>query len=182
MPSQAPSTKKQLVAGICLLVIGLILLTGGVVGVGWRYHMFSGSESWPTTRGTVIASEKLQSDDGEGGVDWKVRIQYEYTIDGVRRTARTIALGFMSGQSGVTSDFEDGTLPLFGEEEPAAAVVARYPAGAVVDAYYHPQDPEIVCLERGDPEVSDLMMAFFAPLFFGVMAAMVGVLLIKVRY
>jgi hypothetical protein len=175
------STDKQLVAGICALVIGFALLLGGVIASGWRYLTYRGSEGWPKTAGTVVSAKKLSVDD-DGDVDWTVRIRYQYTVGGVRRTAQTVGLGFVSGQTGFSADLEHGAMPLFNEEEPASALVARYPKGAVVEVYYHPDDPEVVCLERGDPEVSDIMMAYFIPLFWGGMLLLTGVTLIIVRY
>ncbi len=63
----------------------------------------------------------------------------------------------------------------------ADAIIAKYPTGAVVDVFHHPEDPGIVCLERGDPPVSDILMHHFAPLFFGGMLVMIGIMVVVLR-
>jgi hypothetical protein len=177
--TEPPSGRKMLVAGICLTVVGGMLLEWGLIGVARDYLELRGIRDWPTAPGRIVVSEKLlvRRDRFE---DWNARIRYEYEAGGRSFTGQTVSMGFLEGQTGISTDTTLGTMPLFNEEWDASAVVQKYPAGADVLVHYSPDDPEIACLETGDPHLSDFIISHLASLLWGAIMTCVGILLIVV--
>lgn len=87
---------------------------------------------WPSTRGRVVASDIVRSEDSDGEVQEDLRVAYDYAVAGATLRGNRVSLqGSGSGSS--------------------KAKLARYPAGAEVDVFYDPQNSASAVLERKLP-------------------------------
>lgn len=84
------------------------------------------SSSWPATEGEIVDVRVQRFSRLSGykeGPNWTWRIQYVYSLNGARY---------------------EGTRAYYGGEPTlgvARNIVARFPAGAAVNVYYHPERP-----------------------------------------
>lgn len=97
------------------------------------------SASWPAVEGTITRSSIEQIRGASGGRDrpasvtQAARVEYAYTVDGVRHVGSRIAFGHYD-----TADADD-----------ARRVVARYPVGTPVRVHHRPGQPGDAVLEPG---------------------------------
>lgn len=120
----------------------------------------SGSNRWPTIEGKVALS-KIEVTDTGGDYPHDVFapiIEYKYTIDGVSKTSRRLAMADIN-PSGKAS---------------AEAVLKRYKVGSAVRVYLSPQDHEMTILEPG------VRWPLIGKLVFGLLLLGVGVSLLWV--
>ncbi len=126
-------------AGLTVLVTGGIGLTFALVaailiGIGWINHRRAqASQQWPMVLGRVTGARVEANPSDDGGPTYSPTIRYAYDVGGRMYTNARLAFG------GVTND-----------SNPAVAqrAVARYPAGAIVQVYYNPANPQDAVLER----------------------------------
>ncbi|MFO1076244.1 MAG: DUF3592 domain-containing protein [Planctomycetota bacterium] len=146
--------------GLALLGFGLFLAwfaaktlwhSGGELLMAWR------SRHWAATRGTVeravLTRMRTRRVTTEGA-----RIAYAFVVDG--RTYTSMRCRFAATLGG-----PDGVLLSQSKE-----LLARFPAGAEVEVFYDPADPERSTLDRGVPAIGPstciaLLLLAFAPLF-----------------
>ena len=95
------------------------------------------SKGWPTTWGTVLASDVTRStstdDDGSTSTNYGAKITYEYEVEGEK-------------YFGDRRSFAEYTS---GSSARAYRIAHKYPAGSQVTVYYHPRKPELCVLEPG---------------------------------
>lgn len=116
-----------------------ILLGGILAFVGLRTLRASASlDGFEVVEARVLESD-LESTPRSGGTTYSPAIVYEYTVGGETYTNDAVYPGPLGG-SNVKSKHQ--------------SVVDDYPEGAVVEAYYDPDDPAVAFLENrsGDPE------------------------------
>lgn len=133
--------------------IGLLLLTvGGAIAT--LYYLREairglGSKRWPTTNGTVIASE-ISSVYYET-VTYFAKIKYEYILESEKCSSSKIA--FLDDFSSIS---ESGPI----------RNSYQYPAGTQVKVYYHPYKPELSVLRPGLSPNLWVLVRFVIGLFF----------------
>ncbi len=143
-------------------VTGLfLLLGGGLLFVGVRsMRAARASRAWPATQGTIVSSELFTS--GRGKSRWyKAQISYTFTVSGQSYTGQRVFFG-------------DSRSSNMGREQ---KVVDRYQAGAPVEVFYDPQQPQEAVLERrtGGTNLTYLILGSVL-LVFAVFMAVMGFL------
>jgi hypothetical protein len=125
--------RTDLLITIGSIVFALIVLNAIFLGIIFfmRRKMATVSQ-WPSTMGTVISSYLERRNSGDGSANYPV-VQYSYQVGGQTFQSSKLAPGPEVGGTG------------------AGKVVARYPAGAQVMVFYHPQNPSEAILERKAP-------------------------------
>lgn len=118
-----------------------ILLT--IIGVALTFFLLRNavrglaSKGWPTTWGTVLASDVTRStstdDDGSTSTNYGAKITYEYEVEGEK-------------YFGDRRSFAEYTS---GSSARAYRIAHKYPAGSQVTVYYHPHKPGLCVLEPG---------------------------------
>jgi hypothetical protein len=150
--------------GFLLPLAGFAMAIGGVVSYLRLRRMAVASRHWPKTAGKIVSAavttiRERDPSDSASAVD---RTTKKYRAD--------ILYAYRVGQNGfVATAISMGWAPLYGLARDAEAVVAGYPAGAKVDVYYDPANPEIAVLQP-DSKDGVLMPLIFA-LIFGVGSA-----------
>ncbi|GJL92585.1 MAG: hypothetical protein DHS20C04_22440 [Hyphococcus sp.] len=112
-----------------------VFLAVGVLILGFGLHSyFYGKQAahWPTTPGTIIASDFVESSDDDG-TTYRAKVEYRYTPDHVERTGKTIAFGY-SGSSGQSYHRE---------------IYDALPVGAQVAVRYDPNKSDRAVLSHG---------------------------------
>lgn len=117
------------IGGSALLVNAILL-----VSIFAAQRKASAAQNWPTASGTVVESrlETRRSSNNRGWVNYP-RVVYTYSVGGQSYSSDRISPGLEVG----------GTS--------APGVVARYPVGSQVKAYYNPQNPSDAILEINTP-------------------------------
>lgn len=120
---------------IATLIGGIFALVGAIIlGVGaYVRARAQASKGWPMVLGQVVSSRVTSSTSSEGGTTYEPDIHYAYDIGGRAYNSRRVAFGGFTSTSN-PRDAEKHT--------------ARYPAGAVVQVYYNPANPQDATLER----------------------------------
>lgn len=137
----AADPAKPLYMGV-LLALGLGSLGAGLWLI-WRTRALGmASTTWPTTPGTVKASE-VTSHRTQGGYQYAAKITYDYTVGGKAYTGDRVRFGAHAGA-----------------RAKAEQDVAKYPAGAAVPVHYAPHQPQTSTLETGiaGPSVWGLLL------------------------
>ena len=122
-----------------LLTVGIIgfvlLLLNGIflVIIFFMRRKTAAVRQWPSTMGTVTHSTLEARHSSEGGWTNYPVVHYSYQVGGQMYQGAKIAPGPEVGGTG------------------AGKVVARYPAGAQVMVFYHPQNPGDAVLETKAP-------------------------------
>jgi len=118
----------SLIGGIFAFVAAIL------IGIGLYMRMRArASRQWPMVLGQVILSTIASSSSSEGGTTYSPSIHYAYDIGGRAYNNSRVAFGGFTS----TSNPRD-----------AQKHTARYPAGAVVQVYYNPANPQDATLER----------------------------------
>ena len=133
--------------------IGLLLLTvgGAIATLYYLREAIRGLDSkrWPSTNGTVIASE-ISSVFYET-VTYFPNIKYEYVLESEKYSSRKIA--FLNDFSSIGLEPMSNTF--------------QYPVGTHVKVYYHPNKPELSVLSPGfSPNLWVLLRFGIGLLFF----------------
>ncbi|MCS7470574.1 DUF3592 domain-containing protein [Stieleria sp. ICT_E10.1] len=122
--TEASATKPIL---WCLIFVGAWLAVSGLASflVQWK------ASKWPTVEGSIRRAEVVPENDY-----YFVRLEYEFTVDGVAYTSDDVYLN--SGIGGISVASET-----MGAETQASAERLRenYPVGKPVKVYYQPQNP-----------------------------------------
>ena len=150
-----------------LIVVGaiggsILLLNASLLGsIFFAQRKANAARNWPTAIGTVLESalETRRRSDNRGWVNYP-RVTYAYTVGGQSFTSSRISPGMEVG----------GTS--------APGVIAKYPVGSQVKAYYNPQNPSEAVLETNTPTsvmllwivlvIANLMLCSAIPLFLFV--------------
>jgi len=128
--------------GFFLPLAAFAMATSGIVSYLRLRRIAVASRTWPKAAGKIIAAAvstviERNPTDTESTLNrttkkYRADIQYTYRVGQRDLAAAAITLGWA---------------PLYGLARDAEAVVARYPAGAEVDVYYDPANPELCVLE-----------------------------------
>ena len=110
----------------------MALFGGGLLFIGIRSRRAAqASRAWPSTQGTVASSQVITS--GSSRSRWyKAQVTYTFTVDGQNYTSDKVFFG-------------DARSSSMAKEQ---RVVDRYKAGAPVEVFYNPQQPQEAVLER----------------------------------
>ena len=118
---------------ILMLLVGLFI---SLVGGSSAYEAYS-SQSWPTTKGEIVASRIEIFGDASGGRSYSSYVRYEYAID--RRGN--------DGELLVGERIGPDQAQRHGRLSAAEAELERYLKGEMVDVYYNPNRPQKSMLE-----------------------------------
>jgi hypothetical protein len=100
------------------------------------------SYHWPEAEGTVVALVPKSWQDGEGRTKYYGRVAYKYEVQG----------------KSYTSDLTDFFPGWKRDDQPTAlADVSQYHRGDRVKVYYNPNDPGVGVLEKGIPQVDQIL-------------------------
>lgn len=124
--------------GSCLEVLAasaLFFLIGAALSWwGWSILQKARvSAEWPSVSGQITESNLEFDRGGEDGDTYTPRVSYSYTVNSVSYESYAIKFG-------------ENT---YSSEREAQEILARYPAGQVVQVYYDPSDPDSAILEPG---------------------------------
>ena len=110
----------------------LALFGGGLLFIGIRSRRAAqASRAWSSTQGTVDSSQVITS--GSNRSRWyKAQVTYTFTVNGQSYTSDKVFFG-------------DARSSSMAKEQ---RVVDRYKAGAPVEVFYSPQQPQEAVLER----------------------------------
>ena len=112
----------------------LIRLVFALFGVGafavslWLRHMNARAQSWLVARATVVSSE-LVADPHDS--ERSVQITYRFTVGGREFTSRCVSFS-----------------PLPNDPKAKEHLIAQFPTGGVVEAFYDPGNPKRSVLLR----------------------------------
>ena len=114
-----------------VIAVGVSLIRGALSGI-FRAHR---SRRWPTVQGKVVIADVEVTDAGDDYAHdvFCPVIEYEYSVDGVVRTSRKLAM----------------TEVRPGSKRGAEAILKRYKVGGAVRVYYSPDDHGDSILEPG---------------------------------
>jgi hypothetical protein len=121
----------RIAAGVCLLIVVNL-----VYSLWKMQNQVAAGKVWSKTSGRIAASSTSRPDvdSSADSTDSTVEIRYQYRVGEKDFESKRIKFG---GHAGMT-------------QIDAAALVARYPAGATVDVYYDPKVPFHAVLEPGN--------------------------------
>jgi len=94
------------------------------------------TERWNTTSGRILQSEVTSyryRSHGSSSTMYQPTIQYEYVVNGQHLQSEHVRMGMAYGTSWT---------------QPAQNVVDKYPAGAIVQVFYNPANPNEAVLEH----------------------------------
>jgi hypothetical protein len=125
--SQVDNLKKT---SRIFMVFGLVFVAFGMIFVYFfllrPILAARAAADWPTTRGTVLASEVESSRSSEGGTTYRPSILYEYEVDG-----HLFEADQYDPRGSISTSDRIG----------ARAIVSEHPVGKKVDVYYNPNNP-----------------------------------------
>lgn len=127
------SAERADVLRVVFLVAAALAGVVGLLGGVYFNRLGSRSRTWPTAPGVVTASKVARVPRTRFTLPYQARVGYRYKV-GDRYYVAT----------GVSHDVAG-----FGTRSAAQRVVDRYPEGATVMVYYHPDDPTQAILEPG---------------------------------
>ncbi len=100
------------------------------------YRTSERRHAYQPVEATILNSRLIESSSRRGSISYKPDIQYEYTVGG-------------ETYKGTRGDLFPGSFAPSGkEQEKQQRMVDKYPEGAVVEAYYDPNDPSTSFLEK----------------------------------
>jgi hypothetical protein len=114
-----------------LMRIIFVLFGVGAIAVSlWLRHMNSRAQSWLNTRARILSSAVVSDPhDSERSVE----ISYQFTVGAREFTSRCVSFS-----------------PLRNDPKSQGQLIAQFPAGGLVEAFYDPSNPERSVLIRGD--------------------------------
>lgn len=150
-----------LAPGIILAGAFLIFLLMALIAAA-QWRKVAAARRWPVAHGTILESRVAESTDGDGGLDYRAVITYQYQVGGQGYTNNLLAFGSRSLTEGGVAG-----------ERKAHATVARYPVGGHVEVHYHPERPEQSVLEIRSVVATLLVVVGVIFLFAGMFVAAV---------
>jgi len=139
------------VGGSALLVNAILL-----VSIFSTQRKASAARNWPTAAGAVVESrlESRRSSNNRGWVNYP-RVVYTYNVGGKPYVSNRVSPGMEVGGVG------------------APGVIAKYPVGSQVKAYYNPQNPSEAVLEINTP--ASVKMLWFVLVIVNLMMCGIGI-------
>lgn len=119
------------------------------------------SKSWPSTSCTITKSE-VDNWKKDGKTQYGALIYYSYRVEGKKYSSSKIVVNGSSSSSNMSA---------------AKKLVAKYPVGKTVDAFYDPEVPDLAVLIPG-PRFGDIALAGF-PLLLLIIGLLVLFKIIK---
>ncbi len=131
----------RIAAAFCLFVVANL-----VYALVKARNQAAGARNWARTTGRIVSSAVSRPAlVGKGDeTHATVEVRYQYRVGEKDYEGGRIRFGGRSGASAVIAD----------------RIVAKYPAGAVVDVYYNPVSPSRAVLERSDRSNVTALIAF----------------------
>lgn len=124
-------------------IFGFYGLLVGFGGVRMLIRMFA-SRHWPTTEGTIINSEVIETKNQLPR--YRLEMTYRYNVEGLGYTGEVLSFS---------------TSHIIWRQEEARRQAARYVRGATVPVYYCPGNPSLATLQPGGPLASPLSGVLF---------------------
>jgi hypothetical protein len=151
------SRRGAFIVGVIFLLVG-----SGLSWWGWNIlQNAKASSSWPKVQGVVTQSAVRHKRDSDGGDSYLPEVNYEYSVKNQQHENETIKFGENS----------------YGDRQPAADIVARYPIGKKISVSYDPASPHKSVLEPGVTSGSYIVIGI-GVLFFFISLMMVPLALI----
>ena|SRR5688572_20312508 len=135
-----------------LIIVGAVAISYGLVSA----LRLRASRRWPSVEGRIVRSMKRIQHTDTGKLE-EADITYEYDFGEKTYTSKVIKIGgdMLSQPNRRTASATDQLL-------------AKYPAGKVVDVYVNPKHPKVACLDKAGSET------IFISIFFGLLAVLAG--------
>jgi hypothetical protein len=135
--------KKQM--GCFIVFISIFYLVGfGLLGFGlWSARRSTQAAAWPTTPGTITQLSIQEHSDSEG-TSYEVKVQYQYTVDGIAYEGSRLAFGY-GASSGKEAHDE---------------IHNKLKGAKIVAVRYDPSNPSVSCLSFGLHRTIQLTLAF----------------------
>ncbi len=140
----------RIMLGICFICLAFF----GAYNAMRIYKLAKNSEHWPLTMGKVIDQHIDVASTRGGGLEYRPRIKYCYTVDGrthVSSTIRNPPIDFNSRQE-------------------ANKFVSKYQENSQIVVYYDPENPKFACLEMSyleNPDKAREYITVSTTIFFG---------------
>ena len=112
---------------IALMIFGLRTLFLSIFAI----HLGYSAIDWPKAPSRMTESTVVDGF-GKYGNSCKAKVEYEFTIEGIRYSGNTLIAGQPPKPRSVVE-----------------AVVAKYPVGATVNVFYNPKSPETSVIQAG---------------------------------
>jgi len=117
------------------IVIVIIVVVAASIGLS----KLSSSRNWPATEGKVMSSSveemrqtnQMLINEGASNFEYKVNVQYEYSVDGQSYVGNVVSAGLPS---------------IFDSKADADNLVAEYSAGKKIEVFYEPDRPQNAAL------------------------------------
>ena len=124
-----------------IAMVELVVLA--LVGAGcWQIWACARNRRYQPCRAKILASKVQRLTSGEEGAEsFRWDVEFEYTVNGVKRKSRTPGWSWRPGPLG--ADLQTWT------SRSAEKLRAQYPVGAECEAYFDPARPERAVLLRG---------------------------------
>jgi hypothetical protein len=128
-----------------------------LTGAGFMMRTAWQVRRWPRVPGVILsASLKHSRAADEEAESFQPLVRYSYTVDGVKREGRRLALrGTDAG----------------GSESWAREVLARYPVGKPISVFYNPANPDEAAIEASAPPLARGLLVLGCLLMLGVVYA-----------
>ena len=167
VPSASAAPGLTLVVPLGLIAAAIYCVAGGVVIIV-RYARKRGRDdaaTWRKAPGVITESAVVAAPSVEGGAFAVLRIAFRYAVDGEHCIGRRVSQG-----------------PALMTRADADAVAARYPVGAAVDVFHHPDAASAVL----DPSPAPSFLAYAAAcgvglITIGAVAAVAPLIFLGVR-
>jgi hypothetical protein len=143
-----------ILAGICLVVLGIVL-----------FKALSSSSHWPRTDGVILESsvESGWSQTGGGSMlIYSPKVVFEYNVDGIKYQSSQLAL----------VEFDSSN------KDAARRKAEKYSAGQKVEVYYNPKKHSTAALIPGDPTGGKLPLGM---IIVGVLFGLAGAIWLLIR-
>jgi hypothetical protein len=102
--------------------------------------------SFRTADGIIDSIEKTVSTDSDNSTTYGIKVQYHYTVDGIRHSSDRLRFGAMSSS-----------------DNWADTILARFPKNSPVTVYYNPRQPDESVLLQGLESMDFFMLLFLTP-------------------
>ena len=145
---------------ITIITFGIIIIIALVF-----FFVFSNSINWESTKGRInrIEIEEIYhhmetNREGRGMIDYKIHLEYSYTLDNQKHTGNQLIAGLPN---------------IISDKSIATEFLEKYPVGSVVDVWYNPKNMNVSALETVKTNGGIKTIVIFA-IFFIITAAFVG--------
>lgn len=113
---------------IARAIVPYLLIVMGVLSIAlsvMEHFKEQRATDWPTTEARIVQAEILSDRARRGGVSYKPRVQYEYTVNGTRHIGTKIAHSTPTSRS----------------HEHIQSILDQHRVGSTVLAHYNPDQP-----------------------------------------